>query len=124
MEDIFEELVTDNLAWYDSATAELIVNRWPSQEELDAVVAADSARYERVLERAGLSTDSAGSLQTIPRRCAGGWSSRTWPRLCMPTGRRCARRSGARSRQLAKRGTMRCLALARAHPTRATLLVR
>jgi hypothetical protein len=72
MEDILAEYLQDNRRDYDAETAEFITNRWPSQEELDAVVEGDSAVYERVLERAGLSLESAGTLQTITRRYAGG----------------------------------------------------
>jgi hypothetical protein len=45
---------------------------WPTQEELDAVIAADSGAYERVFERAGLSIEFAGALQMITRRYAAG----------------------------------------------------
>ncbi len=72
MEDILDEYARDNLATYDTATSEFIMNRWPSQEQLDAIVGVDSAEYERVLERAGLSSASSGALQAITRRYAGG----------------------------------------------------
>lgn len=70
MEDVLREYARDNRAFYDIQTAELI-NRWPSQEELDAIVAADSAAYESVLERAGVSVESASALQALTRRYAG-----------------------------------------------------
>jgi hypothetical protein len=48
------------------------MDHWPSQEALDAIVAGDSAAYERVLEGAGLSIESAGALRAITRGYAGG----------------------------------------------------
>jgi hypothetical protein len=69
MEDVLDDFVRDNVTSYDSETAEFITNGgWPSQEELDAVVAADSEVYENALARAGLSIESAGALRTITRR--------------------------------------------------------
>lgn len=71
MQDALGPYLRDSLAAYDDATMDLIRNRWPTQQEFDAIVAADRASYERVLERAGLSADSAGALQAITRRYAG-----------------------------------------------------
>jgi hypothetical protein len=72
VEDVLDDFMRDNRVYYDSQTAEYFMNQWPSQEELDAVVAADRAVYERVLERAGLSLESAAALQTITSRYTGG----------------------------------------------------
>jgi hypothetical protein len=68
MQDDFHKYLQENRRDFDAETAELITEHWPSQEELDAVVEADSTAYARVLERAGLSLESAGTLQTIARR--------------------------------------------------------
>lgn len=72
VQDALDDYLRDNRTLFDAETADYFMNQWPSQEELDAVIAADSAGYERVLERAGLSRESAGALQTITRRYAGG----------------------------------------------------
>ena len=72
VEDIFEEYLQDNRRDYDAETVELFETRWPSPEELDVVVDADRAAYERVLESAGLNPESAGALQALTRRYAGG----------------------------------------------------
>jgi len=72
VEDFFDDFVRDNGIYADSDTAERFMNQWPTQEALDAVVAGDSAVYEGLLERAGLSIESAGALQAITRRYAGG----------------------------------------------------
>lgn len=72
MQDVLDEYLPDNLELYDDETSEWISSQWPSQEQLDAIVAGDIARYERVLEGAGLSIESAGVLQSITRRYADG----------------------------------------------------
>jgi hypothetical protein len=72
MEDILIEYVRASGSNFGSSEAEFILSHWPSQEDLDAIVAADRAAYERVLEGAGLSIESAGALQAITRRYAGG----------------------------------------------------
>jgi hypothetical protein len=96
MEDTFDEYVRDDLAYSGIKVSEFILSRWPSQEGLDAIVTADSAAYERTIERAGLSTDSAAALQAITRRYAGGLgladmaaalhASETQVRAVLPTG--------------------------------------
>jgi hypothetical protein len=72
MADSFDEYVRELLEVSGVRESEFVLSRWPSQEELNAIVAADGAAYERVLERAGLSIDSAGALQAITRRYDGG----------------------------------------------------
>jgi hypothetical protein len=72
MDDIFIEYVRDNISIFGSSEADFIMSHWPSQEDLDAVVAADSAAYERVLEGAGLSIDSGTAVQAVTRRYAAG----------------------------------------------------
>jgi hypothetical protein len=71
VEDTFDDYAREDAA-YSSVDYEEILSRWPSQEELDAIVAADSAVYERTIQRAGLSLESAGALQAITRGYAGG----------------------------------------------------
>jgi hypothetical protein len=72
VDDFFDDYARANSTYFDSQTFDFITSRWPTQEELDAVVAADSAAYERVLGSIGLSIDSAGALQAITRRYANG----------------------------------------------------
>jgi len=72
VEDFLDDFVRNNLIYFDSDTAEYFMNQWPTQEELDAVVAGDRAVYEGVLQTAGLSVEDAGELQAITRRYAGG----------------------------------------------------
>lgn len=70
MTDLLVDFARDNPASMDPDTKESILEDWPSQDELDAVVAADRATYDRVLQGAGLNVESATALQTITRRYA------------------------------------------------------
>jgi hypothetical protein len=65
VEDVFVDFVMrEGGLGYEPSELEA----WPSQGELDAIVATDAAGYERVLERTGLTSESAGALQWITRR--------------------------------------------------------
>jgi hypothetical protein len=72
MKDLLVDFARDNPAAMDPGTRADVLEDWPRQEELDAVVAADGAAYERVLQDAGLNVESAAALQSITRRYAGG----------------------------------------------------
>lgn len=71
--DMLVDFVRNNPELYGQ-DAQYVVTHLSSQEQLDAIVAADSDAYARVLASAGLSSDSAAALQTITRNHAAGLS--------------------------------------------------
>lgn len=72
VEDVYLDYIRNNDHIFDSEMVSDILSHWPSQEDLDTIVAADSAAYDRTLASAGLSIESAGALQAITRRYASG----------------------------------------------------